>query len=195
MRLRIRDFTVSLSFPSLALVTVIVLSGINSGYILCLFAVILHELGHLIMMIIFKAEVSGFEISAFNITIVQNSRYSLSFGKDILCTLAGPAVNVLLFTVCSGFSRDFALVNLYIGAFNLLPASSLDGGQALYLLLCRKLSADRSALVSDVVTIITAALLFFIGIIILLNTKYNFSLLFISLYLILSVFMKKDKYL
>ena len=57
---------------------------------------------------------------------------------EILCTLAGPAVNLALAPLLARLCGDYLLAgaNLLLGAFNLLPLANLDGGRALYLLTC-----------------------------------------------------------
>ena len=195
MSLRIKDFTIRVSFSSVALIALVVLSGVNSGYLLCFISVIFHELGHLAALLLCGGSISGISLTAFNVTIIEKQRYYLSLGRDLICTFAGPFANLVLCVLTFGLFREFAIINLCICVFNLLPASSLDGGQALYLMLCRRFDNLKSALIVDIITVVTSSLLFFFGIIILLNNKFNFSLLFISLYLFLTVFLKKDKYL
>ena len=94
-----------------------------------------HELGHLGALRLASAEVERFRLTAFGAEIQADTRY-LPYGREILCTLAGPAVNLLLALVLARVSGDYALAgaNLLLGVFNLLPIPSLDGGRALYLL-------------------------------------------------------------
>lgn len=162
---------------------------------LCLVSVFFHELGHLIMMFAVGERPYGLELGAFNIKIIKKGRYTLSFRNNFLITAAGPAVNFILYLAFIFLNKKFAYVNLFIGLFNLLPAASLDGGQMLFLLLTRRISEEMSVKLMDGITLIVSALLFFFGTIILLYSKYNFSLLFISLYLLLTVLLKRDKYL
>ncbi|MBR1731857.1 MAG: hypothetical protein IJ725_05440, partial [Ruminococcus sp.] len=130
-----------------------------------------------------------------DIKICDNSRHRLDYKGDLFITAAGPAVNILLFLIFYYINSQLALVNLFIGAFNLLPAASLDGGQLLYLFLTRRLTGRISAFIIYIITIIVSIPLFIIGILVLFQSRYNFSLLLISLFLILSLFIKDDKYL
>ncbi|MBQ2062519.1 MAG: hypothetical protein II458_07570 [Oscillospiraceae bacterium] len=76
----------------------------------------------------------------------------LSYGAELMATLAGPAVNLLLAAVL-GFAGSlwegaylFAGAQLVLGVFNLIPAGPLDGGRALWLLtawLTEPFTADR----------------------------------------------------
>ena len=97
---------------------------------------LLHELGHLAALRLFGVNVTGFDLTAFGAEIHADTRY-LSYVKDILCTLAGPLVNLLLGWLLARTSGDylFAGANLLQGGFNLLPVAGLDGARALHLLI------------------------------------------------------------
>lgn len=195
MRLKVNNFSINLSFPVLALCALVVISNQYTNYILCITAVVIHESGHLFIMFLFNRKPKALEVKLFNITIVQDSRYKTAFYKDVLITAAGPLFNILIYLLFFGFYPEFATVNLFIGLFNLLPAASLDGGQIIYLFLTKFFTAEKSAKIADIITIITAFPVFVSGILLLFNSKYNFSLLFIGIYLFLSLFFKNEKYL
>lgn len=193
MRLRIKGFALTISFPAICLFTVLII--LNCDYIYCLFGITLHEAGHIAAILILKHNIKGVSISLFDIKILEKSRYKLNLKIDLIVTAAGPFINLLLFSAFYYFNTTFAWINLFIGLFNLLPAMSLDGGQLLYLILSYKLSSKASTLIIDIITTVLSIPLFFFGIVILLNSQYNFSLLFISIYLVLSLFIKEDRYL
>lgn len=195
MLIRNNRFFIELSYPSIALIALMIIMNISTGYILCFLSVLLHECGHLLAMKLCRLSPSGIKITLFNIEIIENNRHSANYLSDIIVTFAGPLANLAVYLITLPLSKMFAYINLFIGIFNLLPATSLDGGQLLYLFLLKRFSSENSAKTVDVVTIIVSVPLFFIGILILLNSRYNYSLLFLSMYLILSIFIRKDKYL
>ena len=195
MLIKNNRFFIDFSYPSLALIALIVISNINTGYLLCFISVLIHESGHLLAMKLCGFSSSGIKISLFNIEIIEKNRHCTDFRSDILITASGPLINLATYFISLPLNTAFAYVNLLIGLFNLLPAASLDGGQLLYLFLSKRLSNEKSAKIVDVVTLISIFPLFLVGILVLLNSRYNFSLLFISMYLILSIFIRKDKYL
>ena len=117
-----------------------------------LLAAALHEGGHLLLLALFGVDVEEMTFTAFGVEIRANTRY-LSYGKDIICTLAGPAVNIL---AALFFARGLgaylpAGANLLQGCFNLLPLTGLDGARALHLALCRMLDPVRADRVSWIV--------------------------------------------
>lgn len=195
MNFNIRGFKVTLTFPAVALIAFVVISNFATGYLLSFLAIFVHELGHIFAMMLCKCVPDGLQISAFDIKIIRNHRFSIDFSKDIIITVFGALFNFIFFLMFLYLNKTFAFVNLFVGIFNLLPTSNLDGGQLLFLFLNRKITANVSSKIVDGVTIALSCPMFILGILVLLNSKYNFSLLFISIYLILSLFMKKDKIL
>ena len=194
MRLRIKGFDINIRFSAILLASFIVISNYMTGYLLCFISVIIHELGHLATMRAFGLCIEGISVSAFDIRIIGR-RSLVPVVADVVISLSGPVTNLLVFGIFLFINPDFAYINLFIGLFNILPASSLDGGQALYLILLSLTDANRASVVIDVITVIISVPLFAAGIYVLLQTRYNFSLLFIGLYLFAGVFIRKDKYL
>ena len=195
MKLRVAKIELIVGFEVAAALTAVLLLDREYRVLCCFLAAAIHELGHLFMMKLCGAEPSGINVSLFDIKIIQRSRHSLSFVRDALIILAGPAANLIMFALFFPFCAVFSAVNLMLGAFNLLPASGVDGGQLLFLILLRRFGARKSALITDITTVAVCVPMFFVGLTVLLYSKYNFSLLFLSLYLILTVFMREDKYL
>lgn len=111
---------------------------IGAGEVLPLVAIaaLCHELGHLAALRVVGARVERLRFSAFGAEIRADTRY-LPYGKEIFCTLAGPAVNLALAFIFARVSGDYLLAgaNLLQGIYNLLPLPSLDGGRALHLLI------------------------------------------------------------
>ncbi|MGN0489114.1 MAG: site-2 protease family protein [Ruminococcus sp.] len=195
MTLKIKSISIIISFPAIALVTLIIVTNFLTNYLLCFIAIIIHESAHLIAMYICGSKPRAFEISLFDIKIIENNRLTLSFYKDIIITLSGPVINILMYFLFLYIDIPFAYVNLFLGLFNLLPCASLDGGQVIYLILSKRISERLTERIIDILTLITLFPIFVVGIIVLFNSNYNFSLLFLCLYLLLSLFIKKSKYL
>ena len=87
MTLKIKSISIIISFPAIALVTLIIVTNFLTNYLLCFIAIIIHESAHLIAMYICGSKPSAFEISVFDIKIIENSRLTLPFYKDIFLSL------------------------------------------------------------------------------------------------------------
>ena len=106
-------------------------------------ACLLHELGHTA-----AAAACGGHVWRLSLTVVGAELFISydtppSYGRDTLIALAGPAANLAAGGLFLLFGRYLpGILNLGIGAFNLLPIQPLDGGRVLYGLLADRLDPD-----------------------------------------------------
>ena len=125
---------VSLLFP--ALVTGLLLRQPDGLTLSCLLASVVHEGGHLAAMVALGCPPTACTLGAFGARLEMGRDRLTGYGRNILVSLAGPAVNALAALVLWRCGRaQAAAVHALLGAFNLLPAAALDGGQILRCLL------------------------------------------------------------
>lgn len=101
----------------------------------------LHEGGHLAAMRLFGVRADGITLGAFGAEIRAPGLARLSYGRELIVTLAGAGVNLgcaaALGLLSARWGRPW--MTLHAGAhamlalFNLLPVPPLDGARALYL--------------------------------------------------------------
>ncbi len=201
MKFNLLNIKFSISYTLLCLIVACIILDIFSGFVMCCFAVIIHECGHLIMMLIFGSKPKKIEISLFEIAINDDSRQQRSNMQNFFIVFFGPFANFICFIMifllylCSGIDLlKFAYVNLSLCLLNLLPVMSFDGGQMLYILLSRKYSCQTAEKVVNIITFIALFPIAVLGFIILFNSNYNFSLLFVCGYIILSLIFKNNRY-
>lgn len=195
MKIKIKGISIDISYPSIALLSVVLITGFATNYILCSLSILLHESGHILAMLIYKSKVTYIKISPFDLKIITGERTVSVLHKEVLITLAGPAANLLMFLIFININSTFAQINMALGLFNLIPCASLDGGQIIYLLLSERITAKTCENIVFVLSLITLIPVFVFGILMLLQSKYNFSLLFIGMYLLLALFLKKSKFI
>lgn len=115
-------------------------------------AALLHEMGHLLALRLFGVCVNEIHFTVFGAEIRADTRF-LPYWKDVICTLAGPGVNIFSALILSRIAGDYLLAgaNLLQGAFNLLPLTGLDGARSLHLLISWLLDPVRADRICRVV--------------------------------------------
>lgn len=108
-----------------------------------LLSCLLHELGHMAAAATCGGRVRRLSLTAVGAELALSYDVPLSYGRDTLIALAGPAANLVtggLFLACG--QQLPGMLSLGIGAFNLLPVQPLDGGRVLHGLLADRLDPD-----------------------------------------------------
>ena len=189
MKLRIADIDICVGYEAVAAVTAALLIDRENRLICCLAAAAVHELGHILMMRLCSVRVTGVRLRLFDVLIEADE--PPSFGSDVLITLGGPAANLAFAAVLTPFGFELGMPQLALGIFNMLPVMSLDGGHLLRICLERRSNARIADMILTVATIIFVLPLMTAGIYLLFKSKYNYSFLAISLYLLSVLMLKK----
>lgn len=188
---------ISLSFPATSLFALSLLLDKTGGITACFIGAFLHECGHL-----FAMELSGYpaekiKIRVFGGEIIKKNQISKPLSKELFIIYGGIISNLLFALVFGGlyflFNNDFlkilSFTNIGLGLFNLMPACTLDGGVGLEILLSNFFGTNFAAKVINLLTVLLLVPVFTLGFIVLFNSPYNFSLLFIGIYLTASLFV------
>ena len=153
-----------------------------------------HEAAHLAVMKFTGQMPREIRFTAFGIDIVRPGE-NRSYGRDALVSLAGPLANLAAFGLCCCFCGDtnpYPAANLLLFALNILPIAPLDGGEALYSLLCLKMSQEKAEKIVSVISFCVLFPLATAGLFVLLRSKWNFTLLFAACYLMALLLLKKE---
>ncbi len=137
-----------------------------------LLSALCHELGHLLMLWCVGVCPQRITLHAGGVEIRAAGQEKLSYGGEILCVLAGPAVNLALAVLFARVSHDylFAGANAILAVYNLLPIRNLDGGRLLYLTLAWCTDPFFAQRLADGVNLVTMGMLLGIGCVILIRT-------------------------
>ena len=191
MTIKFKGTKISVSFFFALTVALIGIFDKTGSVFLCILSGILHETGHLAVLLFSRERPDKICITPFGMRIERRADTSLSFRKEAFCAFAGPLVNIVLFFVFWG--TYFSRINLAIALLNLLPCEPLDGGKILENLLKNRISFAKAEKITLIVSCFTVFPVAVFGFIILFQSRYNFSLLFISFYLIFFIALKKKK--
>ena len=197
MRFRFFGTEIYISFLFSAVIAFMIATDRTGLVIPTIFSVLLHEVGHLIFMWIFECEPKSIKLVPASISITRGMS-AKKYG-DLLISLAGPMVNLIMFCSLyvnflitkSAFSLDCALINLAFFTFNMLPVSGLDGGTVLKIILSKKfkdpLKAER---IVRIITLAVGLLVGIIGITLIINGELNISVFIVAIYIIISAFIR-----
>ena len=113
-----------------------------------LLAAALHECGHLLALRAFHVPIEGLRLSAFGAVLHARGAQRLSYGRELVVTLAGCGMNLVCGVLTAWFSLHyvwvegfvFAGAHILLCAFNLLPIPPLDGSHVLVQLLPPKMA-------------------------------------------------------
>lgn len=194
--------TFSISFPFLAIITLLLLVDKNDTIFWGITAALIHELGHITAMLIKKCQPHSINFKAFDINIIDKSRIKKSYNDDLFILLAGPCANVIfgaILYLCYLFFGSRWLIkpifeNFFIAFFNILPIESLDGGQICFNLFCRKLNVKTASKITAFISFLVLLPIAVLGFYILIVSKYNFFLLLLSCYLMTILLLKHKEF-
>lgn len=167
-------------------------TGLMSASIL---AMLMHEVGHLIVMKLNHTEPKAVKCCLGGILII-GSRFCTA-KSSVLIALAGPIFNFLFsfaflflyYIFESDLLVAFAVVQMLLGAINLLPINGLDGGLVLREILLR-IPKCNVQLVSKYVSIAVSVGVFTAGLAVAVKNVSNPSLLLLGIYLIIVNILK-----
>lgn len=196
--IRLFGSKVYISIFALILVAAAALSADAPFLYIALFSAFLHELGHITVMRLFRADIAKVSIYPFGADIRADTSH-LGYGAEALVALAGPLVSAVLALIFFILTRAFqniyffasATANLLFFAVNIFPVKGLDGGRILLSLLLMRFDFSMaytifyciSAAAFGALCTFSLALLYFSG--------YNLSLVLICIYLYISEYSKQ----
>lgn len=183
-----------LFFAVLALLLAFDRSGMAAVGLVC---AVIHEGAHLAAMRFKSCKLQEIRLTPFGVDIVKKDcGTDRGYLCEALISLSGPAANLAAFFFCLLFGGGkypmFQEGNLAFFILNLLPVEPLDGGQAMQCLLCLHFTAEKSVKIVRIVSFVFMVPLFTVGFLVLFRSKWNFSLLFLCMYLTALLLLKKS---
>lgn len=197
MRFKIFGTEIYVSFLFAAIITVMLAVDRTGLVIPSMFAVFMHELGHLFAMWVLESSPKQIRLIPASVQVVRKADSFRRSGESAVA-LSGPAVNIILFVSLyinyvsfkNETSLCYALLNLVIGLFNLIPVMGLDGGTVLFNILCKRKSVEKAVFIMRAITVVTAITVVSAGVILALRHKFNISVFIIGVYLFVMSLIK-----
>lgn len=166
------------------------------SYILCVF---LHELGHSIVAQNLGYKLNKISFMPFGASISGKENVFYSLKHEILVSVAGPVVNLILLIVCLAlfwlfpslyfYLEPFYYANVITLIFNFLPVYPLDGGRVLYALLKKKYKQEKAYKIIKIIGFIISILLFILFIISAFF-EINYTFATVSIFLLSGLFFE-----
>ena len=201
MTFKIGQIYFELSYPLVALMTLVIIFDTSMSVMICFVSVVCHESGHILALHHYGAYPRRIKLTLFDIAILDRQKITRKCKDELIISLAGVTVNFILAIISYFFLtimpnyyiQVFFDTNMTLGLFNLLPIDSLDGGQALLIILENHFSPAKADLILEVISFIILLPVLIMGFLVLLQSKYNFTLLLTALYLIAIILLKNRK--
>ena len=122
---------IKISIPFYICFIVFFLIGKFKLFIVLTSITLFHELGHILMGILFKYKIEKVIILPLGSLTIFNTKINNKLYKELLVTIMGPIFQVILLFILTKYNK----YNIYLLIFNLLPIYPLDGYKILMILL------------------------------------------------------------
>lgn len=145
--------------------------------------IIVHELGHILVSLIFKWNIEKIIILPFGGLTKYNEIINRALIEEFLIAIAGITFQIVFYLLIKNYVdyKYFSFINLFIIIFNLMPIYPLDGSKILNIIFNKITSYKNSLLLTVIVSYI------FIIINVLLFFRINKIIAFILIFLMLEV--------
>ena len=187
-----------MSFSFFAVFLLSLVSDTFDIYLFSFIASLVHELVHIVFILLFGAHISKFSLTLFGGNIKRNTTKIIANPKEAVISFSAPVTNIVIGVVSLLFTREasiFGIVNLFIGVFNILPFYSFDGGRGLYYLITIKFSDNVANVILNITSITVTVVFSFISVFSFINYNKNYLLLILCVYMIFSIIVGlKEKF-
>ncbi len=193
MEFKLKDINIKISFTFLSIFLIFIVTDKVKIYLITLSSAMLHELVHIVFIYLYGMKLESVCVSLFGGNIKRKSGQCSDYKKEAIINLSAPITNIVVGAILSifyGINNSFALVNLTLGIFNIIPFHTFDGGAGLKCFLSYYFSEKTTENILTTVSVIITLFFTYISITAIIISK-NFTLFALSIYMILSLIFKK----
>ena len=196
MRFKVFGTQVYISFLFVAVIAFMLATDRTGLVIPTLFASFIHEAGHLFAMWVCECQPKSIKLIPASVQITRG--FSTKPNGEVAVSLCGPVANLLVFAVLLInylFFKNitvltFAILNLILCIFNLLPVSGLDGGTLLTIFIAKNTDLYKAQGIVRIITAVMSAVVFVLGVYMWTCGKFNISVFIVAVYLLMCCMLK-----
>lgn len=170
--------------PLFSLFLSLLLSEPPAMLMIALSAILLHECGHVLVLLLLTRAVPTLKAEKFGLRLFPSR--PLLFFEELLAAMGGPVLNLLLgFFFCrqgTDFFFSMGAMHFLFAFFNLLPFENSDGERVFRLLFLRFLSQKKAEAASAFLSGASLSLLFFLSLFTFYFTGEGLSGVFFSIF-------------
>lgn len=197
MKFKLLGTEIYVSFLFCAVLCIMLIVDHTGLVIPTLFAVFIHECGHMLAMWAADCNLKAIRLIPTSVQIVRG--FSPKKHGETAITICGPMANLVVFgALLSNYylfksepSLKFAVLNLVMATFNLLPVSGLDGGTLLTIFISKFTDIYKAESIVRIITAIFALITFLMGVYLWVSGTVNISVFIVSAYLVVCTLIKK----
>ena len=196
MQFRVKNTEIKISFTFFAIYFIFLGYGNGDVFLCALVSSLLHECVHILFIVVFGGQISLITLNAAGGNIVRMQGTELSLFKEGIISISAPAFNIALGAIILLFENNnlFAMVNIFLGCFNILPFFSFDGGRALGYFLSSLLSHNIVERIKTLISVVVVVFFAFISVYIFFCHNQNYFLIVMSAFMLVTLILRiKDK--
>ena len=163
-------------------------------------SIFLHEIAHCIAAQIIGLKISHIVMYPFGVNLKLKNTLVYSIWDEIILYLSGPLINAIISVLAlpslkyGNLWKVLYWNNIMLFLFNLLPIIPMDGGIILKKVLIRRIGYKLSEKVLSIISVVLIFLLLVCELILIVYNYFNFTLIFVCIFLFANIFTNKEKY-
>ncbi len=200
MKIKIFKTEIYITFAFSAFLALLLIID-RTGYLIpVFFAIITHEIGHLIAMLLLSCAPKSVVLMPFHINI---SGFIPKTVKDkAIIAASGIITNAFFFLIFyllykvtyNNYLLIYSAASFAVMLINSLPTIGLDGGDILFLTLNTFLNKDKSMFILKITSFIVAGIVMLVAVFGILNISKNLSMLIFGVYIFICTIFSKGEF-
>lgn len=159
-------------------------------------AVVIHESAHIVAAKIRHTYFKELKLGIWGAGLTPNDNI-FSYDDEIIICIAGPLVNFISSLISipiyslvpCAFIEYFIAASAVLGALNILPVKSFDGGRILHSILCKNINLRTADRILSIVSFVLIFVIWSLSVYLLLANEFGLSFFVFSISLFIRFFL------